>query len=688
MFAVLALDREPMKWADLPAALADWTKGAGGVAAAALAIWCVAYFLGRRLSVRVAGVEMTTQDAHPTLRGGGAWSAASLAFAGLVLVAAVCYVVAGLIWLAVQVEIPLGAWSGSALSILLIAAGGCAIAAVLLPMLTQELGRLSPRRIWALARLSLKEAFRKHIVWAIFSVMALIFLFAAWFIPYKPEDQLRNYVFVVYLSLALLFLPVACWLGAFGIPTEVKNQSIHTIVTKPVERFEIVLGRFLGYAILLSVVLFALGGISLLYIWRGVSAQAQKESYTARVPIYADDLEFYGTKDKRKGEHVGRMWEYRSYINGKNPALPQAPREYAVWSFLDLPTYSADGSDPVYVEFSFDIYRLTKGKEDRGVVANFTFADGSLSDDRVQKRLDEFKQERSKRLEGISKQADEKRARGEAAQAITDWQNAQQAQINADLIARFGVLEFSEEVQDYHTQALGGDDAEQRKRVGLQLARLFQSLNKEKPQARQGDRPVPALNVLVSVDDQRASAAQKLGVAQRDLYIRADSGPFWLNFLKGIIGIWFTVMIVLGIAVTCSTYFSAVISLLVTFFLLLFGVFRGEFNELVQGKAGGPVESAWQIFGKRPGVMRLDEVQGAGVIRGLDETYRFFVRLVLNVFPDVSRYDLHPYVANGFDISWSQVLLLDNLVPLVGYILPCAVLAFYLMRFREIANPT
>ena len=34
------------------------------------------------------------------------------------------------------------------------------------------------------------------------------------------------------------------------------------------------------------------------------------------------------------------------------------------------------------------------------------------------------------------------------------------------------------------------------------------------------------------------------------------------------------------------------------------------------------------------------------------------------------------------------MLLLDNVVPLVGYLLPWAVLAYYLMRSREIANPS
>jgi hypothetical protein len=109
---------------------------------------------------------------------------------------------------------------------------------------------------------------------------------------------------------------------------------------------------------------------------------------------------------------------------------------------------------------------------------------------------------------------------------------------------------------------------------------------------------------------------------------------------------------------------------------------------MVQGKAGMPIESAWRLFSHTPTTVQMEESPIGSFIRGVDEIYRFIFRLVLNIFPDISRYDLHAYVANGFDISWSQVLFLDNLLPLLGYVLPCAVLAFYLMKFREVANPT
>src|SRR5262249_33298152 len=201
---------------------------------------------------------------------------------------------------------------------------------------------------------SLKEALRKRVV-LVFAAMALIFLFADWFVSYKAENQIRNYVRVVYWSILPLFLLTAGLLGAFSIPNDVKNQVIHTIVTKAVEKFEIVLGRFLGYGILLTVGLAVVGGLSLIYVLRGVNPDAAYESQKARVPIYGN-LGFLGTK----GDSVGREWDYRKYISGPQPGQVNAPHQYAVWFFRDLPSELGERTSPVIFEFTFDIFRLNR----------------------------------------------------------------------------------------------------------------------------------------------------------------------------------------------------------------------------------------------------------------------------------------------------------------------------------------
>src|SRR6476646_550738 len=89
-----------------------------------------------------------------------------------------------------------------------------------------------------------------------------------------------------------LLLVLAGLLAAFAIPTDIRNQTIHTVVTKPVERFEIVLGRALGYIGLATVILGGLSAVSLLLLWASdPSEEAKFESYKARVPVYGK-LEF------------------------------------------------------------------------------------------------------------------------------------------------------------------------------------------------------------------------------------------------------------------------------------------------------------------------------------------------------------------------------------------------------------
>src|SRR5262249_19738513 len=150
-------------------------------------------------------------------------------------------------------------------------------------------------------------------------------------------------------------------LAAFGIPTDMKSQTIHTILTKPVERFEVVLGRCLGYMALMTLVLIAVSGVSLLYVLRGIDPDAAAESLKARETLIGD-LEFEGTKERNKAVNVGKEWDYRTYIYGPSPG---EPTQWAVWKFNDVS--GLGNRKKVRCEFNFDIYRTTKGRLNEGV---------------------------------------------------------------------------------------------------------------------------------------------------------------------------------------------------------------------------------------------------------------------------------------------------------------------------------
>src|SRR5207248_10860804 len=126
--------------------------------------------------------------------------------------------------------------------VLLFTGGLLALVVVLVPFLLNVLA-LRWRRIFALAGLCFKEALRRRVLWA-FSALVLVFLFGSWFVASasKPEDQLRSYVQLVYWAMTPLLLFTSVLLAAFSIPADIRQQTIHTVLTKPVQRFEVYLG--------------------------------------------------------------------------------------------------------------------------------------------------------------------------------------------------------------------------------------------------------------------------------------------------------------------------------------------------------------------------------------------------------------------------------------------------------------
>ena len=697
LFASLVFDRLPLQWNQLPFALIIWLQNAGGVAAFGIAIFLLARALQRDPD------DGTLLNFPPRLR----FLSTVLRFA--IIASGVGYILLVLQWLGAGMGIGVlrtdqAMFVRSWISLL---SGVAALLVVLTPIAIDLATRIRWSRIWAIARLSWKEAIRGRVVW-VFGSMALVFLFAEWFLPYKPEDQIRNYVNVVYLSMTVLFLITAGLLGSFSIPNDVKNNSIHTIVTKPVEKFEIVLGRFLGYGALLSVGLFAVSAFSLIYVERGVNEDARQESYKARVPLYGN-LHFAGTKDQQKADSVGREWGYRSYITGPTKHRNEGFRQYAIWDFAEVPMSVVEQTEPVRFEYAFDIFRLSKGEEGTGVYCTFTFVDvgkfastePSRQAKELEARTDELRKERKKRETPINREFDQRVAKlnvefdakrlgqTEAVQKdlqekylqkfkeLEEVQKLQLETLEVALIQAFHLYQKTGEVTDQHTQHFT---------IPAKYLKALVAESAARP--RNGENPQPVLRAFVSVD--LSTQSQMVGVAPQDFYLLEAEKPFWQNFLKGVLGMWFTHMLVLGVALAMSTYFSSVISLLSTLFLFLGGLCIDYLKEVADRKVdgGGPLESMARIGNRMPIAVKLEPSPTTSLILSLDGVFSWWIGFILNLVPDVSRYDLHQYVANGFDIGWLDILFLDNTLPLLGYLAPWAILAYYLMKLREIANPT
>jgi hypothetical protein len=690
MFAALTFDHEPhvLTWGSVN----FWVQTVGGFAAVAIAIWLLMYVIGggRRdpgsimaqvgwmllvsllfspLAVILILLYAQFGRGGPSIGGGDAprverrSTLFQLIFLGAALGSLSIYLGVlpylygpELVSKLIKGEAYKRAdnWRFLAQEIAWTTAGALAILAVLLPIIA-DLPRFSLRRIWGLARLTFKEAMRRKIIW-VFAALLLIVLFASWFIPAKPEDQVRNYVQVVFVAKAFLLLFAAALLASFGIPDDMRHQTIHTVLTKPVQRFEIFLGRFLGYTILMTLVLAVVSVLGLMYVLRNIDPDAQAESLKARVPVYGD-LEYEGTPDRKKGENVGREWEYRGYIMG---TLPGQPAQYAIWNFATIPS-DLGKRDKVRMEFTLDIYRTYKGEEGKGVACTFA--------------VESWRWQPSRK-----KDYDDRKA---------EMLNKGEKNVEDKLGEEFGYFEYPGMViKDYHDQYIDVPSGVFRNALGSDDKLKHELLQ------RTGAELPPAVRVRVRCENR----SQFVGMAKHDLYLRQDDHDagatvdtlrFCGNYFKGVYGLWLRLCLVIALAVALSTYLSGVISLLTTGTLFVLGFVQDFIGEVAKGEVagGGAVRSAMRL-GARPGgespAADLPDTAATRVAGVFDQVFNWCLARFMNLIPTVERFSFTDWVAEGVAVSGAQMLA--STVLLIGYVLPWVVLAYYLLKWREVAS--
>ena len=128
----------------------------------------------------------------------------------------------------------------------------------------------SLRRIWLLARMTFREAVRKKMIWAVFLLTALFLAFYGWGVyrfkqTWDARIAARSFRFPITFNQAvdlnmaiavfILFF-LAAVMGIFAaigtIAGEVDGGTFQAILPKPIRRWEVVLGKWLGYALMLA----------------------------------------------------------------------------------------------------------------------------------------------------------------------------------------------------------------------------------------------------------------------------------------------------------------------------------------------------------------------------------------------------------------------------------------------------
>lgn len=540
-----------------------------------------------------------------------------------------------------------------------------------------DLARISPRRMYAIARLAVQESIRRR-VWVVFVLFALILLFAGWFLHPNTEDPAELYLTFVFWATNYLLLFLALFLSTFSLPNEIKNRIIYTVVTKPVRSGEIVFGRMLGFTAVGTVMLLVMGVVSYFFVTRslrhtheippesikrsgeiGMTTIEQNHQHEFQLvpggdnwtefrhghrhqiiededasgqPVYRvgprEDLEiarvpqlgdFYIIErdgQPGRGVSVGQEWGYRRFIEGNSPMA-------AVWTFHNV-TEENFPNDGILIERTLRIFRTHKGVLGKGISGNIYFRNPD-----------------------------------------TGTQSTQ---------TMFTAKEFVVDSQWFDRQ-MESDDRDRRREIDL-----FRDLVTEDGR----------LEVWIQCID----SGQYFGAARADLYLRAENAPFGWNFVKGYFGIWFQMVLVIAFGVMFSTFLSGPVAMLATVGTLILGLFTSSFifplanaviNEDIKLMAGGgPIESTIRLV-TQVGIMTpLEDSAGIRIAKLVDKALMYGLRSLASLLPDFSRFDDGRFVASGYDVPPDLVAQQASIT--AAFVLATFMAGFLFMRMREVAK--
>jgi hypothetical protein len=583
-------------------------------------------------------------------------------------------------------------------------------------LLAREVVAVRARRLYAIAWHTVVESNRRMWApWVVLAVFAIVLAFTHWFLQ-PPEAQRaaelgRLYVGTLMLLGSLLLTAMVVILTPISLPQDIQQQTIFTVVTKPVRRLELIWGRILGFMALVTALLLVFGGVSLVYLHRTVGgtiaeveaaarqarrqgreakalelqeqADQMKTRMSARFPVLGSLL-FVDSRGKFsvKGIDVGQEMVLRSHIEGATQAK-------AIWRYG-------------LVQDPFDLLMpnprgLTRPPLDRRIPLDVLLVPGTAEElanraSELNVRALELEARRSAGRIAASQAAaltsERKGLLEEAARVQAEAARAQAANLHSPPIR----LEMTFNV--YRTT---------KGRLGEPVYASINATNPVVPEAAAhtdifpireyytNKLELPASLLVGSrgalrIEIQCISPTQYLGMAEGDLFILTHRGSFWANYMKGLFGIWLQALVLTTIGVFAGTFLSWPVALLtaVAFFVagqVAFPVLRDIATNSLIG--GGPFESLIRLLTHENQMSELAPTLSVVTAKAFDALVMPVLSRLIYVVPNFAALDVSNTVADGFAVA-NPVLLVHLLVSL-GYALPFSVAGYFILKNREVA---
>lgn len=556
-----------------------------------------------------------------------------------------------------------------------------------------ELLDFSLRRVWAITRLAFQEAIRRRVLVA-FGVFALVMLFGSWYLDVKTDRPAQLYMGLVLGWTNLLVLILALFLSTFSLPTDIRNRTIYTVVTKPVRLVELVLGRMMGFTLVGTLILVVMCVLSYVFVLRGLSHRHEVDVATlAEDRTLVDEDGNYGLSGQTTEDDYHRHTVYinpdgtgftdlqkghRHLVNRSGgsdsdqyevgPPVGQLQARvplYGKLSFLDRSGRPTDKGINVGNEWTYRSYI------EGGTLAAAIWTFDGISPGRFPESKSEF-------------------ARGIPIELTLRVFRTHKGDIEKGILGSLQIVQYltPEEIQqgrkplvsepvNFYAQEFTAD----RKYIPRQL------------RARREGGPVQDVDLFgdmvrdgkLQIRIRCLERAQYYGAAQPDVYIWTGNNWFWLNFAKGYSSIWFQMVTVIAFGVMFSTFLSGPVAMLATVMSYITGYFTQFITAVSTGEqeGGGPLESFIRLVEQRNMVQDLDEGVGTTVVYGIDNIMLAIMWVCSFMVPDYSGFQTANYVASGYNIP--AALMTQHFLTTLTYFLALAVVGYFIFRSREIA---
>ncbi|GIW91020.1 MAG: ABC transporter permease [Pirellulaceae bacterium] len=566
-----------------------------------------------------------------------------------------------------------------------------------------DLVRLSPRRVAAMAYLAIKESIRRKVLVA-FVVFAVLLLYAGWFLDVKSDHPARLYLSFVVTATNYLVLLLALFLSTFSLPNDIKNRTIYTIVTKPVRASEIILGRTLGFVVVGSILLAAMGLFSYGFVVRNLSHQHQLDAdpeeilaalerdgfwegqttldrlHRHTVRIDKSQLETLGavtTEIERGHWHTVRLVQEgqrrRFVLSGPQGDLQARVPIYGKLRFLSR---SGGPGTGVNVGNEWTYRQYIEGGTLAAAIWTF---DGITPE----KFPDGLPLELNIRIFRTHKGDIEKGVMGTLLVKCPD----RGRRIHSSTPRNFYAREFVIDRQ--------------------LIPRKLEAIDSETSTVTEVDLFDLVDNGKIEVWLQCAERGQYFGMAQADVYLRAANRPFWLNFVKGYLGIWLQMVLIIAFGVAASTFLSGPIGMISTLGAVILGfssqfvvgvmegaiqsnpvlnpIFGTMINEERAVPGGGPIESLIRLVTQKNVMIDLDLPKAAELtVKSLDAVLMAAMMAITRMMPDFRYFHTADYLAYGYNIGGD--LIAQQVTVALGYVLVLTVAGYFCLKVREVGT--